>query len=93
MILVKVVELIVHIHRSRNFGVYRMEINRASLICLDELSTQLIISQIKFMNLVTHNLENYANCQEDHTEYAKSQHGTHGCWNRTPSRQGLLLEL
>ena len=46
-----------------------------------------------FKLLVTHNVEDHTDCEENHTKNAKCEHGAHGCGNRSPSRQSLLFEF
>ena len=55
--------------------------------------TNVVVSLIKLNDSVTHNLEYNTDRQKDDCEQTEGEHGAHGCWNWSPCREGLLLEL
>lgn len=96
MVLVEVIKLVVNVDWSLNLACEGIEFNLAHLsvlLSLNVIFTVDVISLLEFSDLIAHDIQHNTDGQEDHTKDTKSEHGAHGSWNWSPSRQGLLLEL
>ena len=93
MVLVEVVQLVVNVNWPLDLTVDRLEVDDAVLLVLHVLEALLVIPLVQLHNSIAHDLEDNSDGEEDHTEHTEGQHGTHGSWHRSPSWQGLLLEL
>ena len=107
MILVEVVKLVVHIDWSWDFvdileGWWSLPLPDAdwqvSISILSPVLTVvngaiLIVSVVQLDDPIAHHLQHNSDGQEDHRKNTESKHGAHGCWYRSPSWKGLLLEL
>ncbi len=88
MILVEVVELIVEVD-GRGNGVVDCEADGAGTAN----GALVVVPDRDLLDLVTHDVENNAEGQEDQAEDGESDHGRLEGGNGAPGGEGLLLEL
>ena len=88
MVLIKVVELIVHIHWSRDLFL-DLDFNGA----IDFIATKIVVLFGDDLDILAHNVEQDAKRQENYPKDAENDHCGAERGHRPPRRQLLLLEL
>ena len=88
MILIEVVELIVEVDGSGN-GLIHCEAHGAGA----SNGARVVVPDWDLLDLVTHDVENNAEGQEDQAEHGEGDHGWFEGRDWAPGGEGLLLEL
>ena len=89
MVLIKVVELVIDVDWLRNVTIY---VDSHSAICWDLIATFVILFD-DALDLLTHDVEGDAECQEYQAKNAEDNHCGAKGGHRPPGGQHLLLEL
>ena len=89
MILIEVVELVVDVNRGGDFLLDLERESAGSGVCT---AVDIVLSILDLLDLVTHDVENDTQAQEDQTEDGEDDHRGPERRDWSPGRKHLLLE-